>query len=156
MELFNEIAQEGKMHLSARRGILSLLEKLNKDPLKLTSWHALTLLNIDNKIFGKVLANRLQIAIRELVHHSQTGFIKGRLMSENLLKIMEIINECETKEIDGLIISFDFLKAFNTIQWEAILYTLAIFGFGPKYINLVMMLFTDPTVCASNNGFCTC
>ena len=152
-ELFAEIARDGKMHLSARRGVLSLLEKVSKDPLKLNSWRPLTLNNTDSKLFGKILANRLQLAVKDLVHHSQTGFIKGRLMSENIIKIMEIINECENKQSDGLLISFDFYKAFDTIRWESIFHTLSLFGFGPKFINLAMVMFTEPLICASNNGF---
>lgn len=37
-ELFNEIVKSGKMHLSARRGIITLLEKTGKDPLQIDNW----------------------------------------------------------------------------------------------------------------------
>ena len=151
--LFLEIVREGKMHLSARRGILSLLEKTKQDVLDLKSWHPLTLLNTDNKLYGKVLANRLQIAVRHLVHHTQNGFIKGRHMASNLLRIMECINYCEENNLDSLLISYGFRKAFDTLEFESIFHALAAFNFGPKYINMVLTLFNEPLICAANNGY---
>ena len=151
--LYKEIVEDGKMHLSARRGVLSLLEKLDKNPLTLTSWRPLTLLNTDNKLYGKVLANRLQIALKKLTHHSQNSFIKGRNILENLIKIAEVISKCETTGTNGLLISFDFLKAFNMVEFDALLYSLAAFGFGSHYIDMVATLFTEPIIYASNNGF---
>ena len=88
------------MHVSTRRGILSLLKKLGKDSLFLKSWYPLTLLNTDNKIYGKILANRMNYVLQKIVHHSQTGFVKGRLAAENILKIMEVINYCKNSQLD--------------------------------------------------------
>ena len=155
VNLMREIIEEGKIHLSACRGILSLLEKVGKQPRKLTSWRPLTILVSDNKIYGKILANRLNYAINEIVHFSQTGFIKGRHIAENILKIMEIINFCENENQNALLISYDFYKAFDSVEWESIFATLVAFNFGSKYIDMVLTLFTDPLICASNNGFWT-
>ena len=76
--LINEIINEGMLHLSARCGIISLLEKIDKDMLLLPSWRPLSLLNADYKIFSKILANRIQPLLKEVIHPSQTGFLKGR------------------------------------------------------------------------------
>ena len=152
-ELFLEVVQEGQLHLTARYGILSLLEKLRKDTLLLNSWRPLTLLNTDNKIYGKILANRLNMVIDSLVHPSQTGFIKGRLMSENTMQIMQLLDYCDSKEISAFLVSFDFAKAFDCLEWEAIFSALVAFNFGPRYIDMVMTLFTNPLICASNNGY---
>ena len=151
--MFEEIVQGESLHLTARYGILSLLEKTNRNMLDLTSWRPLTLLNSDNKSYGKVLANRLQIAIKHLVHYSQNGFIKGRVMSENIIRIMEAINYCEKEGVNALLICFDYLKAFDTLEWKAIYHALTSFGFGPKYIQMVKILFAKPITYASNNGF---
>ena len=150
--LFLEIAETGCMHTTARQGILSLLEKIGKNPLNLASWCPLTLLNTDNKIYGKILANRLQQTFDKIIHHSQTGFVKGRHLAENILKINEVINYCDKHKEDGLL-SFDFRKAFDTVEFEALFAVLARFGIGPKYLEMIMVLFTDPILYASNNGY---
>ena len=123
MELFREISYD-KLHLSARESVISLLEKLDKDPLWLQSWRPLSLLNTDNKIYGKILANRLQMAIQSLIHHSQQGFLADRMMTENVVKIQQVMQHCEDENIDALLISYDFWKAFDTLEWECIFKTL--------------------------------
>ena len=55
-ELVLEIIAEGKFHLSARRGIICLLEKLNKNLLNLENYRPITLLCADFKIVDKVIA----------------------------------------------------------------------------------------------------
>ena len=48
--LYLEIIEERNFHLTARQGILSLLEKMDKNILLIKSWCPLTLLNTDNKL----------------------------------------------------------------------------------------------------------
>ena len=57
-------------------------------------------------------------------------------MSTNIIKIMEIMNHCEIEQIDGVLISFDFLKAFNTVEWQTIFHSLDLFGFSPEFIKM--------------------
>ena len=151
-EMITEVISEGKFHLTARRGILSLLEKVQKNILKLDSWRPLALLNTDNKIFTKALARRMQ-KTQHLIHESQTGFVKGRHMSANIMRIMEVINHCEVNQESGFLISFDFYKAFDTVEWQTIYHTLRLFNFGEKFIDMVKIIFVDPLICAYNNGF---
>ena len=54
--LLEEVIENRKFHLTARRGVLSLLEKHGKDMTSLKSWRPLTLLNTENKLFTKILA----------------------------------------------------------------------------------------------------
>ena len=90
-QLCLEIAEQGEFHLSAKRGILSLLEKIGKDGLILDNWRPLTLLNTDNKIYSKILATRMAKTYKHIIDSSQTGFISGRQLAENIIKINEII-----------------------------------------------------------------
>ena len=153
LQLFEEIVHTKKFHLSARRGILSLLEKVGRDMIRLKNWRPLTLLNTDNKIYAKILAKRLSEGAQHIFHHSQTGFLKERHLAENILKINEIMHHCEVNQIDGIIVSFDFFKAFDTVEWEAIILAMEMFGFGSNFIDMVKVLYKEPLVCASNNGF---
>ena len=148
-----ETVEEGKLPLTARNGVLSLLGKVGKDPLELTNWRPLTLLNNDNKIYAKALANRLKTALPTLIHFSQTGFMPGRHMAENILKIQEVMTYAEDHKINGTLISFDFEKAFDTVEWPAIFQALELFNFGPTYINMVKVLFNEPITYVMNNGF---
>ena len=151
--LYLEICEAGELHLTARRGIISLLEKLGKDGLFLKNWRPLSLLNADYKIFSKILANRLKHALPHVIHHSQTGFMQGRYMAEGIMKIQEIMQTCDLTGTDGIVISFDFKKAFDTVEWTAIYATLEAYGFGSKFINMVKILYNNPLACTYNNGY---
>ena len=108
--------------------------------LDLDHWRPLTLLNSDNKLFTKVIANRLEGCIPHIIHPSQTGFIKGRQLAENILKIMEVVHACNIKKQNALLVSFDFCKTFNSIEWEAIYLALEKFGFGPYFIKMIQIV----------------
>ena len=45
-------------------------------------WRPLTLLNTEFKLLSKILATRLNKVIEKLVHSDQSGFIKGRAITE--------------------------------------------------------------------------
>ena len=96
------------------------------------NWRPITLPTVDYKLLSSVLATRLKPTLDDLIHEDQTGFIKGRHMSENIRKVIEMI-----EDLSGLIMTIDFEKAFDKIEWNFIFKTLEHFKFGDKFINYV-------------------
>ena len=150
--LYQEIIRDQMLHLSGRRGIISLLEKMDKDPLLLNNWRPLSLLNADYKIYSKCLANRMQEVLPDLIHPSQTGLMKNRYLGENIIKIQELMYAADIQKTDGIIISFDFYKAFDSVEWGAIQLALEKFGFGQEFRKMVAILYEQPLSCGYNNG----
>ena len=153
LELFQEIVEEGELHLSARRGIIALIEKTGKDPLLIENWRPISLLCSDYKIYAKVLANRMQLTLDHLIDSSQTGFVKGRNIAQNIMFLQNIMEFCQSKQKSAIIISFDFRKAFDTVHWEAIYGSLSHFGFGNKFLQMIKVLYKNPMSCVLNNGY---
>ena len=152
-DFMREIGESGSFHITATRGIISLLEKPESEEMVLKGWRPITLLNTDNKIFSKLLANRMQKALNYLIHPDQTGFMKGRQLTYNILKIMEVINQCEKMNINGLLVSFDIAKAFDTVEWSALFKTMQVYGFPEKFVSWVRVLFHNQSTTVLNNGF---
>ena len=152
-DLYTEIVNDGIMHLSARRAIISLLEKSDRNPLKIKSWRPLSLQNTDCKIFSKILATRLQSVMGDIIHPSQTGFMKGRYIGQNIMKILNLMEFCDRNRNSAVILSLDFEKAFDKIEWSSLQKTLEMFGFGENFRRMVQILYTDIFSCTSNNGF---
>ena len=90
-DIYMQALNEGKLCRTARRGLISLLPKGNKDPAFLKNWRPLTLLNMDYKILAKLLALRLKKVMPTLIGEQQTGFMQERIIAENIKKTIGVL-----------------------------------------------------------------
>ena len=95
--------QTGSLTELQKQSIITIIPKQNKDLTSLDSWRPIILLNVDYKIATKVIANRVKHVITKIIHNSQTGFIKGRYIGENIRLLFEIIDNAEEENKTGLI-----------------------------------------------------
>ena len=139
----------GKLHLAACRGVIMLIPKKDKNPNFLKNWRPLTMLNIDYKILATVLASRMKEVYPQLIAPTQTGFMKGRQTTSTIRTTIDI---ARYSKIPGYILSLDFEKCFDRIEYSSILGSLSYLGFGLEFIDWTKLLFQEFQSVTTNNG----
>ena len=145
--------QNNTLTTMQKQGIITLLPKKDKDLTSLGNWRPISLLNTDYKIATKTLANRMKKVLHNIIINNQTGFLKGRYIGENIRTIFEVIEYLNDEDKPGLIFFADFEKAFDSIDHNFILKTLAHFNFGDSFINWIRLFYLDAQSCVINNGY---
>ena len=124
-----------------------MIPKKDKTLQELKKWRPITVLNCEYKIASKVTASSLEAVLQNLRDNDQTGFLKGRSITENICLINNFIPYTETKNIRGLLLFVDFEKALDTIEWAFVEKTLQNFGLGSSLIKWVNLSYRDIQSC---------
>jgi hypothetical protein len=114
---------------NVNRSYMVLLPK-KPDACTVDAFRPICLQNCCVKILSKILTTRLHTQIGQLVDLDQTGFIKGKSITENFVYAMELVQCCHKRKIPTLVIKLDFAKAFDTVNWEALEVVLQARGFN--------------------------
>ena len=142
----------GELTSSQRQGVISLIEKKDKDKRYIKNWRPISLLNVDLKIASKALAARIKKVIGSVILYDQTAYVKGRYIGKSIRLIQDIIEYADEMDEEGILFSSDTEIAFDSVDHTFILTTLKKFGFGPDFIQWVKTLLNRPESCVMNNG----
>ena len=154
IKIYNESFQLEKLCNSQRISVLSLLHKKG-DVNLLKNYRPISLTNVDYRILGQVLANRLHKVLPTLISPDQAGYVKGRYIGNNIRAIEDLILYAEKENVNSIICFLDFQKAFDSVEWECIYRVLKKFNIGNDYIKWIKTLYYKPKITTKNNGLLT-
>ncbi|KAL1215279.1 putative mitochondrial protein [Cardamine amara subsp. amara] len=131
---------------------LVLIPKI-QNASRVSDFRPISCLNTMYKVISKLLASRLKYILPAVISHSQSAFLPGRLLSENVLLASEIVQGYNRKNITPrAMLKVDLRKAFDSVSWEFILSTLTALAIPPRFIAWIKECICTPTFSIAVNG----
>ena len=154
VSVFNDCLRSGRLPFSQRTGLITLLYKKG-DKLETKNWRPISLLCTDYKLLSKVLTNCLVAVISSVVGPEQVCGVPGRLSSENIRLLADVVNLAHRSNTGAALISLDQEKAFDRVDWSYMLRVLEVMNFGESYRSWVQLLYTDIYSQVLVNDYCS-
>ena len=113
--------------------------KAKMDRSLVKNWGPISLLSVIYKLASETIAERLKKTLNYVISDCQTGFIKGRYISESTRLIYDLLHATETKNIPGLLILIDFEKALDSLSWKFLYSVLEFLGYSKNFIQWIRL-----------------
>ena len=65
-----------------------------------------------------MLASRNKHILPDIINQSQTGYVQGRSICQNMRLVQDVIAHAKSVNQTGLLLFLDFEKAFDSIEWQ--------------------------------------
>jgi exonuclease III len=114
---------------SMREGLIVLLYKGAGSREEVGNYRPITLLNSDYKLMAKILVNRIAVPLDSVLDVTQSAFVPGRWIGDNVMYHMEEIAYVEAVQETGCIAFLDFQKAYDRVDREWLMRCAKTLGF---------------------------
>ncbi|KAM3932792.1 uncharacterized protein RB166_005838 [Leptodactylus fuscus] len=121
------------------------LPKPGKSPTVPANFRPLSLLNIDVKLYAKILAERLLHFLPQLIKPDQVGF--GRQAPDGTRRFRDLIQKAKKDGAPSLLLAFD------RVHWSHLDSLLDKFGVGPVFKSAILALYSHPSARVLSSGF---
>lgn len=93
------------------------LPKPDKEPNIPQNFRQISLLNIDVKVYAKLIANRLAAVLPSLINQDQVGFITGAQAPNATRRMVNLLHLMEKHKELSLPLVSDSEKALDRVHW---------------------------------------
>ena len=147
LELVNRILQSPLEIQQLNHTLLSLIPK--KAVVEhVADFRPISLCNTSYKIISKLIVHRIKPFLNDCISPSQSSFIPGRSIVDNILLVKEIAHSIASskKNIKPMAIKVDLSKAYDSLEWSFIQDTLNFFQVPSALNKLIMSCITTCTM----------
>ncbi|KAF8063816.1 hypothetical protein HT031_003673 [Scenedesmus sp. PABB004] len=148
----NQAAGAPQLAATQRLGLITLIHKGGQPREAVSSYRPITLLNTDTKIAAKAIVQRLAPALGSIVDCTQTAFVPGRDIADNVLMHLEAIDHARETRAPGCLLFLDFAKAYDRLDRGWLFRCLARMGLPDATTRWVRLLLAGTRARVAFNG----
>ncbi|CAN1221373.1 LINE-1 retrotransposable element ORF2 protein [Linum grandiflorum] len=144
----------GSLPRNINHTLISLIPKIN-NPSSMSHLRPISLCQFLYKIIAKILANRLSLVLPSIIGSHQTGFVRDRRITDNIIIAHELMHFLKRKTNGTshyLALKLDMEKAYDRIEWGFLFEMLRRLGFHISFITWVHACITSVSYSVNFNG----
>ncbi|XP_048637537.1 uncharacterized protein LOC125609952 [Brassica napus] len=152
--MVNKFLFEGHIANGLNDTNICLIPKTTK-PNDMAQFRPISLCNVSYKIVSKVLCQRLKKVLPGLISETQSAFVTGRQISDNIMIAQEMFHALRTKPSGRnkrMAIKTDMSKAYDRMEWSFIEAVMRKMGFSETWITWIMRCITSVKYKVLMNG----
>ena len=146
--MVNEFLFEDTMANGLNDANICLIPKIDK-PNEMPQFRPINLCNVSYKIISKVLCQRLKKVLPDRISETQSAFVAGRQISDNVLIAQEMFHSLRTDpggRNKRMAIKTDMSKAYDRLEWDFISVVMSKMGFSVMWIEWIMRCVTSVNI----------
>jgi len=113
----------------------------------------ISLSTFSTMIISRVVHERIATVLPSLISKNQTGFVKGRNITETVLLAQEIIRDINRRnKYHNVVVKLDMAKAYDRVSWKFLVRVMRNFGFAERIIDMIVRLISNNWYSVLMNG----
>ncbi|CAA7024778.1 unnamed protein product [Microthlaspi erraticum] len=133
--------------------LISVQEIRHLHPFRCSDALPISLCNTVYKVIAKIIGTKLKRLTPLAVQRNQVGFVKGRLLCENVLLASELVADFNKPgPITRGCLQIDITKAYDNVDWGFLLRLLEALEIPPSLVSWIRHCITSPHFSVALNG----
>ena len=124
---------------------IALIPKI-LEPKKVSDFRPISLCNVIYKFITKVLVNRLKKMLPFVVSNTQSAFLSGRLINDNILVAFETLHYLKQKtqgKLGFMALKLNMSKTYDKVEWSFWEKAMLHLGFSERFVKIIMSCVTS-------------
>ena len=116
-----------------------------KEPKLVTDYKPISLCIVVYKMASRAIANRLNKILPSIISDTQSAFLHGRLITDNVIVAFETMHPISQKKggkIGEMALKLDMSKAYDRVKWACLDKLMEKLGFVEQWRRLIMQCVT--------------